>query len=371
MSVVIPSWNRSAKLQRALSSLRAQTWAHWEALVVDDGSEDDTRDVVAQLAQEDPRIRLIARQHEGVSAARNAGLAEASGGFIAFLDSDNEWQPAFLEAMVGVMTARGLDAAYATLMVMTKAGPRYRAHQVTPAALRVANHVDVNVLVVRSTLMQQVGGFDVTLRRMVDYDLVLRIADRVDLVHVPVIGALYDSDGADRISIREPWTWYDHVKLRHRMDWGRLERLQRDEDLVSVVLPCSEGPELVLEQLRAVRDALTEQRWEAVVVNDAGPPGRRDTRRGRDDGAGALRADSMRVSFGFATDVGFGRTTGATLLVLGNGEVPQVDALRQLVAYAEGRTTAYIAQPVTEDQSGAVVTAGAANGAGGGCPGRS
>jgi 2-polyprenyl-3-methyl-5-hydroxy-6-metoxy-1,4-benzoquinol methylase len=365
VSVVIPTWNRSAKLQRALSSLRAQTWAHWEALVVDDGSEDDTRDVVAQLAEEDPRIRLIARQHEGVSAARNAGLVEASGGFIAFLDSDNEWQPAFLEAMVGVMTARGLDAAYATLMVMTKAGPRYRARQVSPAELRVANHVDVNVLVVRSTLMQQVGGFDVTLRRMVDYDLVLRIADRVDLVHVPVIGALYDSHGEDRISAREPWTWYDHVKLRHRMDWGRLERLQRDEDLVSVVVQCSERPELVLEQLRAVRDALTERRWEAVVV---------DTMSDRQ--AAAILAAivttepvhyeriPMRVSFGFATDIGFGRTTGATLLVLGNGEVPQVDALRQLVAYAEGRTTAYIAQPVTEDQSGAVVTAGAAIGAG-------
>ena len=365
VSVVIPTWNRSAKLQRALSSLRAQTWAHWEALVVDDGSEDDTRDVVAQLAEEDPRIRLIARQHEGVSAARNAGLAEANGGFIAFLDSDNEWQPAFLEAMVGVMTARGLDAAYATLMVMTKAGPRYRAHQVTPAELRVANHVDVNVLVVRSTLMQQVGGFDVTLRRMVDYDLVLRIADRVDLVHVPVIGALYDSHGADRISAREPWTWYDHVKLRHRMDWGRLERLQRDEDLVSVVLQCSERPELVLEQLRAVREALTGRRWEAVVV---------DTTSNRQ--AAAILAAvvttepvhyeriPMRVSFGFATDIGFGQTTGATLLVLGNGEVPQVDALRQLVAYAEGRTTAYIAQPVTEDESGAVVTAGAAIGAG-------
>ena len=66
--------------------------------------------------------------------------------------------------------------------------------------------MDVNVLVVRSTLMRQVGGFDVTLRRMVDYDLVLRIADTVDLVHVPVIGALYDNDGADRISVREPWT---------------------------------------------------------------------------------------------------------------------------------------------------------------------
>ena len=60
----------------------------------------------------------------------------------------------------------------------------------------------------------------------------------------------------------------------------------------------------------------------------------------------------MRVSFGFATDVGFGRTTGATLLVLGNGEVPEVDALRQFVAYAEGRTSPYLAQPVTDGRVG-------------------
>ena len=142
------------------------------------------------------------------------------------------------------------------------------------------------------------------------------------------------------------------------MDWGRLERLQRDEDLVSVVLQCSERPELVLEQLRAVREALTGRRWEAVVV---------DTTSNRQ--AAAILAAvvttepvhyeriPMRVSFAFATDIGFGQTTGATLLVLGNGEVPQVDALRQLVGYAEGRTTAYIAQPVTVDESGAVVTA--------------
>ena len=94
ISVVIPTWNRSSLLQRAIVSLRAQTWSHWEALVVDDGSEDDTREVVAALAAEDPRIRLIARPHEGVCQARNAGLAEARGGFIAFLDSDNEWLPA-------------------------------------------------------------------------------------------------------------------------------------------------------------------------------------------------------------------------------------------------------------------------------------
>ncbi len=371
VSVVIPTWNRSVKLQRALASLRAQRWEHWEALVVDDGSEDDTRAVVTELAKEDPRIRLVVREHVGVCAARNEGIARARGGFIAFLDSDNEWMPGYLETMVSAMTTRGLDAAYATLMVRTASGPRYRANQVTPALLRVANHVDVNVLVVRSTVLQEVGGFDVTLRRMVDYDLVVRLADHVDLVHVPVLGASYDSSGADRISAREPWAWYDHVKLRYWVDWEQLERLPRDEDLVSVVVPCSERPELVLDQLRAVADALGDRPWEAVVVDQM------SDRRLAALLAGVVTTAPvryeripMRVAFAFAVDVGFRRARGATLLVLGNAEVPQADAVRQLVAYAEERRdTAYLAQPITLDGSGAVVTAGAAIGPGQRLPG--
>ena len=57
----------------------------------------------------------------------------------------------------------------------------------------------------------------------------------------------------DRISARYPRAWSDYVKLRHRMDWDRLERLERDHDLVSVVVPCSERPEVLLEQLRTVQ----------------------------------------------------------------------------------------------------------------------
>ena len=363
VSIVIPTWNRSAMLRRALATVRDQTWSHWEALVVDDGSDDDTREVVAALAEEDPRIRLVVRPHEGVGAARNAGLAEARGGFIAFLDSDNEWMPRFLETMVGVLTARGLDAAYGALMVMTKDGPGYRANQVTPEVLRVANHVDMNVLVVRSTLMQRIGGFDTALPRTVDYDLVLRIADETDLVYVPVVGVLYDRSAPDRISARVPSAWSDYVQLRHRIDWDRLERLERDDDLVSVVVPCLERPEVLLEQLRRVSEAFSGRRWEAVVV---------DVTTGRQAAgllAGVVTSGPVRyvrlprrVSFAFAADSGFERTTGSTLIVLGSGDVPDADALRQLADYPTGRTAPFIAQPVTVSQSGVVVTAGAAVG---------
>ena len=370
VSIVIPTWNRSGLVRRSLASVRDQTWSHWEALVVDDGSEDDTREVVAALAEQDPRIRLIARPHEGVCAARNAGLAEARGGYIAFLDSDNEWTPGFLDTMVRLMTARGLDAAYGSLMVTTKKGPRYRSHQVTPEILRVANHVDLNVLVLRSALMHRIGGFDTTLPRTVDYDLVLRIADATDLGYVPVVAVLYDRSDPDRISARHPPAWSDYVKLRHRMDWDRLEQLERDQDLVSVVVPCSDAPDALLEQLRTVREALAGRPWEAVVVDAT--TGRR--------AAGLLAAAvtsgpvhyerlPMRVSFAFAADTGFRRTTGSTLLVIGGADVPEVETLRELIAYAEGRTSPFVAQPVTMDQSGVVVTAGAAVGEGQQLPG--
>jgi glycosyltransferase involved in cell wall biosynthesis/SAM-dependent methyltransferase len=364
VSIVIPTWNRSALLRRALASVRDQTWSHWEAVVVNDGSEDDTRAVVAALAEEDPRIRLVNRPHEGVCAARNAGLAAARGGFIAFLDSDNEWKPDFLKAMVGAMTARGLDAAYGALMLVTNNGPRYRSNHVTAEILQISPHVDLNVLVVRSALMQRIGGFDTALPRAVDYDLVLRLADVADLAYVPVVATLYDSSGADRISARHPFGWTDYVKLRHRMDWDRVAALERDDNLVSVVVPCFARPDVLLEQLRTVREALDGRPWQAVVV---------DATTGR-QAAGLLAAVVTTepvhyvrlprpVSFAFAADVGFKEATGSTLVVLGSAEVPEVGALRQLVAYADSQTSPFVAQPVTVDPSGVVVTAGAAVGA--------
>ena len=185
-----------------------------------------------------------------------------------------------------------------------------------------------------------------------------------DLVYVPVLGVRYDRSAPGRISARFPRAWSDHVKLRHRIDWDRLQRLTRDSDLISVVVPCFERPEVVLEQLRMAQKALAGRRWEAVVVDVT--PGRQ---------AATLLAPvvatapvryhrlPMRASSAFAIDEGFARTTGATLLVLGSGEVPLDGALAQLIGAAKGRTSPYLTQPVVLSQSGAVVTAGAAIGA--------
>lgn len=365
VSIVIPTWNRKERLQVALDSVRAQTWTHWEALVVDDGSIDGTPELVARLAEEDPRIRILPRPHAGVCAARNAGLAEVTGGLVAFLDSDNAWLPDYLEAMVTAFVHDDLRAAYGTLEAHTAGGSRYRATRAGRDSLLIANHVDMNVLMVRADLMAEVGGFDATLRRTVDYDLVLRLAAVTELVHVPVVGVIYDNaaEAGDRISVREAVAWSDHVQLRHRLDWDEIGGRPRDEGLLSVVVPVHERPALLLEQLATLIEQLEGSAFEVVVV---------DATKGRAV-AGLLTAAyvlderiryerlPMRVSFGYAADVGFAVSRGSRVLFLAPGAVPEPGAV-PLLARESGPHT--VVQPVTVARDGTVLTAGAVFGPG-------
>lgn len=100
VSIVIPTYNRAYCLRATLDSLRQQTYPHWEALVVDDGSSDDTAQLIATLHAEDARIRYFHQANGGVSAARNTGIRLADGDWVGFLDSDDAWEPWKLQAQL-------------------------------------------------------------------------------------------------------------------------------------------------------------------------------------------------------------------------------------------------------------------------------
>lgn len=99
VSIIIPAYNYAAFLPECVQSLQAQSYAHWECLIVDDGSTDDTRQVAASFLQ-DPRIRYIYQENAGLSAARNTGLEAAKGDYIQFLDADDKIYPRKLEKQV-------------------------------------------------------------------------------------------------------------------------------------------------------------------------------------------------------------------------------------------------------------------------------
>jgi glycosyltransferase involved in cell wall biosynthesis len=95
VSVVIPTYNRAATVPRAIESVLAQTVSDLEVIVVDDGSSDDTGKVLGEIFGD--RIRYYAQANQDASAARNKGIAEAQGEWIAFLDSDDLWEKDKLE----------------------------------------------------------------------------------------------------------------------------------------------------------------------------------------------------------------------------------------------------------------------------------
>ena len=236
VSVILPTWNRAGLLRAAIESIGKQSYSHWELIVADDGSVDDTPLVLAAEAARNPRIKTLSLPHRGVSAARNAALAHARGKYVAFLDSDKVWEPDFLLSMVAYLEERGHDAGYSVVEVAMKGRSLYRSTPATRESLQIANSIDQTAIVAKRSLVERCGGFDETLLRAVDYDLILSLSELTELVQVPYVGVRYSEDDQDpnRISEAQSVAWNYYVRDRRR--WVGSEIVDIQDGLVSVVV---------------------------------------------------------------------------------------------------------------------------------------
>jgi glycosyltransferase involved in cell wall biosynthesis len=223
VSIIMPTWNRAAKLRAAIESVQRQSYPEWELIIADDGSVDDTRLAVLEEAQRDSRLIYLDLPHRGVSAARNKALEAASGTYVAFLDSDKEWDPDFLLVMVSSMEDAGLDAAASACEVQKGDRSFFRSVQPTPESLAIGNSIDQTALVLTAKVLERAGGFDETLRRAVDYDLILSVSEVTDIRLIPFVGVRYSEDDSDpnRISEAESVAWNFFVSDRRK--WNRFD----------------------------------------------------------------------------------------------------------------------------------------------------
>ena len=111
ISVIIPVYNASGLLPDCLQSIALQTWTDLEVLLVDDGSTDDSAGICRSFCEKDSRFRLLQKENGGVSSARNLGLKEASGDYIAFVDADDWLCPGMLEHQADCLEKDGSDMA--------------------------------------------------------------------------------------------------------------------------------------------------------------------------------------------------------------------------------------------------------------------
>lgn len=207
VSVVCPLYNRAALFERALASVRAQTYPHWELLVVDDGSDDIGPDA-ADRWQRDDRVRVMRVEHGGPATARNHALAEARGEIVAYLDADNTFHATYLARLVDAF-ARHPDAAWtlATQLVEgADGGPvavRDDRHGVD--RLAAANFADINAVAHRRSLIDRSGSFDAAFARLGDWDLAQRFAAVAgEPARITALGSTYHATGSDRISATVP-----------------------------------------------------------------------------------------------------------------------------------------------------------------------
>jgi GT2 family glycosyltransferase len=205
VSVVIPAYNRSGSIAAAIASVLRQSFADFELVVVDDGSTDGTAAAVASIS--DPRLRLVAHaSNRGAAAARNTGLEEARGAWIAYQDSDDEWLPRKLEKQMARLAEpdAGWIAAYCGLLTVRPRGdttadrlrlsytpePHLAAVEgdLLPGLMRTSL-VSTQTLVVRRDRLRAIGGFDESLPALEDWECMLRLAPlgRVALVDEPLV----------------------------------------------------------------------------------------------------------------------------------------------------------------------------------------
>jgi len=192
VSVVIPTYNRARCIAHALESVLAQTHAAQEILVVDDGSRDETEEVVRRYGD---RVRYIRQDNAGPSAARNRGWRLASHDWIAFLDSDDRWQPTKLQRQVELLQRTGAQVCFADIQTMGTEEPVASAPRPTQASkevftepweliLQPARVLYVQSMLIRRELLQRLGGFDERLRVGEDTKLIYDLAFETPFAYV-------------------------------------------------------------------------------------------------------------------------------------------------------------------------------------------
>jgi glycosyltransferase involved in cell wall biosynthesis len=186
VTVVTPAYNVAAYIGEAVDSVVRQTFTDFEYLVVDDGSADNSAEVARAHAGDDPRFRLVPGEHRGLSAARNAGIREGKGEYIAYLDGDDRWHPRFLERQIALMESLPPDVGLVfcrSRMILENGTPVFfqwqRAGRYDFDDFLVGSNPARNgsSLLIRRSCFTDVGGFNEELHSVEDLDMWLRIAD--------------------------------------------------------------------------------------------------------------------------------------------------------------------------------------------------
>ena len=243
ISVIMPVYNRKDVVMNAIDSVLNQTYENFELIVVDDASTDGTTDLLKTINHEKVRV-IFHETNKYASGARNTGLRESKGEYIAYLDSDNLLDERYLAATVGAFLllpdAGGLYSAQY----------RYETYDSDPFAVQFAafnrsllhnhNFVDMNCFAHRRDVYEKVGGFDETLKGADDWELILKISNNFKIYSVPfLLSKCYVGVVENRVSDLIP-TDMDKIRSQNEMLITKPSELKKK---LTIIIPIFESVE--------------------------------------------------------------------------------------------------------------------------------
>ena len=202
VSVIIPTYNSARYLTDAVDSVLVQSFKDYEVLVIDDGSTDDTEAIMRRYG---PPVRYIDQENGGVSTARNRGIVESRGRYVAFLDADDTWLPNKLERQLGALKENpGYRACYSAFTLCDcDLSPLHvrrsnRQGSVVGDLLSYGNVVGTpSTVLCERSLFEAAGGFDPEMSQCADWDMWVRLASHTEFLYLDEPLATYRQHAAN------------------------------------------------------------------------------------------------------------------------------------------------------------------------------
>jgi len=290
ISVIIPTHNNGPELFNALKSVVGQDLVcsggcKLDIIVVNDASGAEAQPFLQQLLERYPQVRLIAHDtQKGPAAARNTGIRTARGELISFLDADDEWPLNKLSILLPLLEDREVDVAGGKIKYLLQNGTPALHMKYEDDENRLS-HVHLGALLVRRRIFQQAFFFDESLGYSEDIDWWLRLKEQqVKIVLVEATTLLYHVHG-NNMSVHKSIKELQLLKVLHKAAQRRKNntkmshipqlkdyRIQKEDPLISVILPLYNGKDLVTKSIGSVLGQ-SYTNWELLVVDDGSTDG--------------------------------------------------------------------------------------------------
>ena len=236
ISIIMPSYNYAWCIKQAIDSVLRQDYKNWELIIVDDGSDDKTKELV--LSFSDERIRYFFQENRGVSSARNKGVIESRGDWIAFLDSDDCWKEKKLEKQLKFMEnissiiSHTQELWYRRGKILNqKKKHRKCAGKLFEKSLEMCS-IGISTVMMRKSLFDDVGLFDESLPACEDYDMWLRVTSKYSVNLLDEELTVKDGGRSDQLSQRIPML--DRFRIQAIIKLLEADALNRDQGTFAI-----------------------------------------------------------------------------------------------------------------------------------------